>query len=311
MLLLDPEDQVKGLLINKFRGDPALLGDAVERLHGLAFNTPCLGVVPFLPYLTIAEEDAVSFAESALASVSCEVAVVQLPHIANFDDFDPLVREPGLRLRCVRHPKQLRNPAAILLPGTKATLADLAWLRELGWERALIDALASGTQVVGICGGLQMLGTAIRDPEGVEAPAGSSSSGLGLLQVETGFSADKQTSQAVLQKDSMLIEGYEIHAGETTRSPQTKPFGRIMRRASDGVDVADGAVRPDGSVWGTYLHGLFHHDEFRHSWLGELGWLATEGATLATPDAEYDRVADALETTVGWPTWEQFLFSPC
>lgn len=184
-------------------------------------------------------------------------------------------------------------------------------MRELGWERALIDALASGTQVVGICGGLQMLGTAIRDPEGVEAPAGSSSSGLGLLQVETGFSADKQTSQAVLQKDSMLIEGYEIHAGETTRSPQTKPFGRIMRRASDGVDVADGGVRPDGSVWGTYLHGLFHHDEFRHSWLGELGWLATEGATLATPDAEYDRVADALETTVGWPTWEQFLFSPC
>lgn len=132
-----------------------------------------------------------------------------------------------------------------------------------------------------------------------------------LLQVETGFSADKQTSQAVLQKDFMLIEGYGIHAGETTRSPQTKPFGRIMRRASDGVDVVDGAVRPDGSVWGTYLHGLFHHDEFRHSWLGELGWLATEGATLATPDDEYDRVADALETTVGWPTWEQFLFSPC
>ena len=232
MLLLDPEErcQVKGLLINKFRGDPVLLGDAVERLHELAFDTPCLGVVPFLPYLAIAEEDAVSFSDSASVSTSCDIAVVQLPHIANFDDFDPLVSEPGVRLRWVRHPHQPGTPAAVILPGTKATLADLAWLRSMGWDQAITDSLAGGTQVVGVCGGLQILGD-VSDPYGVEAAAGSSRPGLRLLQVETGFSRDKNTFQAVLQTETARVEGYEIHAGETTRGPHTSPFGRIVSRS--------------------------------------------------------------------------------
>ncbi|HJP30780.1 MAG TPA: cobyric acid synthase [Candidatus Latescibacteria bacterium] len=315
MLLLDPEErsQVRGLLINKFRGDPVLLGDAVDRLRELAFDTPCLGVVPFLPYLGIAEEDAVSFAGSDSAEISCDVAVVQLPHIANFDDFDPIVREPGVRLRWVRHPRQVGRPAAILLPGTKATLSDLDWLRTMGWDRAIEDAVRQGTRVAGVCGGFQMLGTLIRDPDGVEAAAGSSRPGLGLLPVETGFCQDKQTSQAVLVTagdSGDCIEGYEIHAGETTRGQQTSPFGHIVSRSGNAVDVADGAVGHDGAVWGTYLHGLFHHEGFRRRWLTELGWRLTHQAPCLTPDSEYDRVADALEDAVGWQAWERFLFPP-
>lgn len=309
MLLLDADErrQVKGLLINKFRGDPVLLGDAVERLRDLAFDTPCLGVVPFLPYLAIAEEDAVSFGEVREADTTCDIAVLQLPHIANFDDFDPLGHQPGVRLRWVRHPHQLGSPAALILPGTKATLQDLTWLRSIGWDCAIAAAAASGTQIVGICGGLQMLGQAIHDPAGVEAAAGDSSPGLGLLPLDTTFGASKQTWQAVLEVGSQRFEGYEIHAG-VSRQKGVQPFGHIVRRSGEPVLVADGAVSGDGTVWGTYLHGLFHNEAFRLDWLSRLGWQIRHEAPAATPDAEYDRVADALEEAVGWPAIESFLF---
>mgnify|MGYP002640984239 CR=1 FL=1 len=311
MLVLEPEErrQVKGLLINKFRGDPALLGDALERLRELAFDTPCLGVLPYLPNLAIAAEDAESFSTAGSLPATCDIAVVQVPHIANFDDFDPLVHEPGVRLRWVRHPQQLGSPAAVILPGTKATLADLAWMRSLGWDGAIHKALAGGTQVVGVCGGLQMLGNVITDPDGVESNPGASSPGLGLLQVETSFRRGKQTSQAVLQVGTERIEGYEIHAGATTRAPGTKPFGHIVRRSGTDVDVEDGAVGHGGAVWGTYLHGIFHHQGFRRHWLQDVGWQGQEGIVTSVPDVEYDRVADAVEAAVGWPLLESFLFT--
>jgi adenosylcobyric acid synthase len=311
MLLLDPEErlQVKGLLINKFRGDPVLLGDAVERLRDLAFDTPCLGVVPFVPYLAIAEEDAVSFGASTSSTATCDIAVVQVPHIANFDDFDPFMREPGVHLRWVRHPHQLGSPAAVILPGTKATLADLSWLRSMGWDRAIKEAAAKGAQIIGVCGGLQMLGITIRDSDGVEAAAGSASAGLGMLQVETSFCRDKETSQAVLQVATEYIDGYEIHAGVSSRDAQTRPFGRVVRRSGRVVDVEDGAISRDGAIWGTYLHGLFHHDGFRRRWLQDLGWDGSEDGPVYTPDVEYDRIADAIESAIGWPTLERFLFA--
>lgn len=310
MLLLDEAErgQVKGLLINKFRGDPVLLGSALEDLRELAFDTPCLGVVPFLPYLAIAEEDAVSLAQPRPGQVTCDVAVLQLPHIANFDDFDPLVHEPGVNLRWVRHPHQLGQPAALLVPGTKATLADLAWLRAAGWDRVIAAARVAGTQIVGVCGGLQMLGQTIHDPAGVEASAGASASGLGLLPLDTTFASAKQTWQAVLQRQGQRLEGYEIHAG-VSRQRGVRPFGRVIERNGNSVDVADGAVSADGVVWGTYLHGLFHNESFRRDWLQSLGWQATTQTTPTTPDAEFDRIADAIEEAVGWQAIEAFLFA--
>jgi adenosylcobyric acid synthase len=313
LYVLDPDEraQIHGLLINKFRGDPSLLGDALERLRELAFDTPCLGVVPFLPHLAIAEEDAVSFAAAPSTQISCDIAVVQVPHIANFDDFDPLVREPGVRLRWVRHPHQLADADAVILPGTKATLSDLAWLRDMWWDRRLADA-AGRAQIVGICGGYQMLGRTIADPQGVEATAGAQAEGLGLLPVSTAFGSIKETWRAVLRVDIdgevVGVPGYEIHAGRTQRHDGAVAFGRIVERGGDAVEVDDGAGRIDGPAWGTYLHGLFHEDRLRRRWLRHLGWRGAQDGPVLTPDADYDRVADALEEAVGWPRWEGFLF---
>lgn len=315
MLLLEPEEreQVRGFLINRFRGEPALLGDGLEMLKERAFGVPTLGVIPYLEDVQIADEDAVPLERdrnvvAPLADGQLDVAVIHLPHIANFDEFDVLGVEPGIRLRYVGRAEALGDPAAVVLPGTKATLSDLAWLRAVGLDEAVLAAHGRGTQVVGICGGYQMAGVWLADPLGMEGEPGGQAAGLGLLPVRTEFAGKKETHQAVMElADGETARGYEIHTGDTVLQEGTKPFGEIVERGGRRVRIADGATVEEGRVWGTYLHGLFENDGFRHGWLRGLGWSGPVVATTALRNREYDRLADAVEEAVDWAEVESLI----
>ena len=200
--LLSPEDRalVRGFVINRFRGDPSLLGPAIEVIKERT-GVPVLGVLPWIDNIGVAEEDAVALerpdsAGDAGDRPEVDVAVMRLPRIANFDDFDPLAREPGVRVRWVRDAADFGRPDLAVLPGTKATVADLEWLRGQGPDGAIEQHAASGGAVLGICGGFQMLGELLVDEEGVEAAPGTRTPGLGLLPVETRFVGTKTTRQA-------------------------------------------------------------------------------------------------------------------
>ena len=308
MLLLEPEErlQIGGFLINRFRGDPALLGDGLEMLRERAFGVPTLGVIPYVPDLRIADEDAVTLerdrSEAApLAEGQLDVAVIHLPRIANFDEFEALEAEPGVRLRYVERAEGLGCPAVVILPGTKATLSDLAWMRERGLDSAIEAAHGRGAHVVGICGGYQMAGEWLADPLGMEGEPGGRAAGLGLLPVATEFLGQKETHQALMRlDDGEAVRGYEIHTGESRVQDGAARFGVIVERSGGTVRVPDGAKSEDGSVWGSYLHGLFENDGFRHKWLRQLGWSGAVVATTALREREYDRLADAVEEAVDW-----------
>lgn len=314
MLLLEPEERVQigGFLINKFRGDPALLGDGLAMLQDKAFGVPTMGVVPYVPDLRIANEDAVPLDPGQRPAVAPkpgqrEIAVIQLPHVANFDEFDVLDVEPGVYLRYVHRAEDLGDPAAIILPGTKVTLSDLGWLRTVGLDRAILAAHGRGSAVVGICGGYQLLGNWLADPAGVEGPAGVAAPGLGLLPVTTEFTPHKQTHQAILERDGDRLRGYEIHTGETSLDEGAQPFGVIIERSGTPATHTDGAVNAGGDVWGTYLHGIFENDSFRHQWLRGLGWQGEVVSTTAWRQAEYDRLADVVEEAVDWARIDHLL----
>jgi adenosylcobyric acid synthase len=305
--LLEPPERslVRGLLVNKFRGDLRLFADGVQILEERG-GVPVLGVVPYLPTLAIPEEDAVALdgATQSSATSGIDVAVIRLPHIANFDDFDPLRTEAGVGVRHVDCLAALGRPDAIILPGTKSTVADLAWLHEQGLSEAIRQLAVLGTAVVGICGGYQMLGRVVRDPEQVESTA-PEAPGLGLLPIETIFVADKATHQArarllggpgwLADLAGHVIEGYEIHAG---RSGAARPWLEIRRRGVEGA-LADGAVDETGRVLGCYLHGLFGDERFRRAWLKSLGWGAHEEQSPAPSlDQALDHLADAVEQAI-------------
>ncbi|MDP6041677.1 MAG: cobyric acid synthase, partial [Candidatus Latescibacteria bacterium] len=255
MLLLEPEErvQIKAFLINKFRGDVTLLGSVLDDFRERAFGVSTLGVVPFLPNLNIADEDAVvldqAFATGENAQV--DIAVIHVPHISNFDDFDPLKYTANVAVRFVRDVANFGKPDAIILPGTKATLSDLAWMQKQGWDVAISEARQAGVQVIGICGGYQMLGRKLTDTLRVESTSPTSADGLGLLSIETRFVPAKQTHQVCLTRtDGFILQGYEIHAGDTKLDEDVEPFGVITRRGGQAVQISDGAVSADKKVWG-------------------------------------------------------------
>ena len=315
MLLLEPEErlQIGGFLINRFRGDPALLGDGLEMLRERAFGVPTLGVIPYVPDLRIADEDAVPLERDRTTAAPLEegqldVAVIHLPRIANFDEFDALDVEPGVRLRYVERAEELESPAAVILPGTKATLTDLAWLCERGLDRAILAAHGRGAQVIGICGGYQIAGERLDDPLGMEGAPGGKAAGLGLLPVMTTFSAQKETHQARMRlPGGDVVRGYEIHTGVSRVREGAAGFGEIFERSGGPVRITDGATAEDGTAWGSYLHGLFENDSFRHAWLRTLGWAGPVVATTALRNQEYDRLADAVEEAVNWNAVEALI----
>lgn len=286
---------IRGFLINKFRGDVSLFDEglaAITRLTGW----PSFGVVPWLPEtVRLPAEDSVGLDRRASPEPhpgDLVVAVPRLPHIANFDDLDPLAATPGVCVRLVRPGEPWpREAGLVLLPGSKATIADLEALRAQGWDRAILDHHARGGRVLGLCGGYQMLGRRISDPRGIEGEAGETE-GLGLLDIETRLLGPKTLAQVEARSiDGTAFPAYEIHMGRSEGPDRARPFATVAGRP-------DGATSADGRVQGTYLHGLFIGDRWREAWASTLGVAPGGRSHSAEIEAALDAVAARLETAL-------------
>ena len=297
--LLSPDEQarVKGYIVNKFRGDPRLFDGGVAAI-GERTGLTCFGVVPFFSDASLLPaEDSMGLRDGPRASrpqsVKCgpvKIAVPLFPRIANFDDLDPLRAEPDIELVLVQPGQPLpRDAALVILPGSKATLADLAFLREQGWDIDLYAHHRQGGHILGLCGGYQMLGRRIADPDGVEGPV-AEAAGLGLLDVETVLGGDKRLAQVEGREltTGMPVRGYEMHLGVTTGRGLARPMLEL-----DGH--SDGVVSADPRVMGCYLHGLFASDAFRHAFLTRLGADASALEYEPMIDTVLDRLANHLE----------------
>ena len=260
VMLLETQERarVKGVGINKFRGDPAILAPGLTMLEE-RIGVPVLGVIPWLD-VRLEEEDSLTDRLDGQAGTGrLDAAVIRLPHLSNFTDFEALARHPAFRVRYVSRPEELAGADAVILPGTKSTAGDLQALRDSGMAGALVRYAARGGTVIGICGGYQMLGRAIRDPQGVESDC-REIPGLGLLDIETAFSPGKLTRQVRASacgapgwdfgEEPHLFSGYEIHAGRTELG---KGAAAWLLAGEEPV----GACSPEGNVLGAYLHGLF------------------------------------------------------
>jgi adenosylcobyric acid synthase len=308
--LLEPQERalIKGLVVNKFRGDPDLFREGVRILEERG-GVPVVGVVPYVHDLGIPEEDAVVIEtqrQSAPAPELIDIAVIALPRIANFDDFDPLAAEPGVQVRYVSSAQALGRPQAVILPGSKSTMADLAWLKAQGLDQAIQALAATGTAVVGICGGYQMLGLTIRDPEQAESTV-EVTPGLGLLPLETVFEREKATHRILARLlggpgwlaglAGQMVRGYEIHMG---RSQGAAAWLEIVERSGVPVAVRDGTTADQGRIWGCYVHGMFANQAMRHAWLAWLGWQGA-GRSYASSqghEAAFERLADEVEAAL-------------
>jgi adenosylcobyric acid synthase len=290
-LVLEPEERarIRGFIINKFRGDVRLFDQGLATVTRLT-GWPSLGVVPWLPQAAwLPAEDAVDLDRASPSAASRVIAVPVLARIANFDDLDPLGMEPGVKLVFVRPGEPIPgNADVVILPGSKSTIGDLAFLRAQGWDIDIKAHVRRGGHVLGLCGGYQMLGQTIADPDGIEGPAGTVD-GLGLLDIATVMSADKSTRlvRGVHSATGTAIEGYEIHLGRSEGPDCARPVVTIDGRP-------DGAGKADGRVQGTYVHGLFTGDAFRKAWLANLG-IASSLAYDAQIETALDALADHLE----------------
>ncbi|MBO0661015.1 cobyric acid synthase [Jiella sp. MQZ9-1] len=294
--ILDGADRrmVKGYLINRFRGDVTLFDDGVAAITDFT-GWPCLGVVPHLAAAArLPAEDSVALerpAQPVKAGARLKVAVPVIGRIANFDDLDPLVAEPEVAVVFVRPGDPLPADAGlIVLPGSKSTIADLRVVRANDWDRQIADHVARGGHVVGLCGGYQMLGTQVRDPDGIEGEE-RAAEGLGLLAVETVLLPAKTVRPSrAMTPDGLALEGYEIHLGRTHGPDCARPTAIL-----DGE--ADGASTANGRIIGTYLHGLFVADDFRRAFLARFG-ITSSGGYRQSVDAALDEIAAALDRHV-------------
>ena len=308
----DERDRVMGIIINKFRGDLSILESGIDMLEE-RIKKPVLGVLPYFTNIDVDDEDSMSLDKRNRVSEASEsqidVVVIRLPRISNFTDFDILIREKDISVRFVEDARSIGNPDLIILPGTKNTIGDLEHIKENGIADVVIDLEKNGTMVIGICGGYQMLGKVILDPENAESKT-LETEGLGLIDVSTLFRMLKNTHQVKatlhdrgsdifrsLNRDSE-ITGYEIHMGETVLLNEAAPFLKIIERSDKEVCMEDGAVSSDGNVIGSYLHGIFDNDEFR---LGLINCLrenkgltpvSAEELSSVDKEREYDKLAD-------------------
>ncbi len=289
--VIDPGDaaMIRGFVVNKFRGDPRLFDDGYEFVKART-GWRGFGVVPwFADAHRLPAEDAADL-RGTKGSGAFLIAVPHLSRIANFDDLDPLAQEPGVTVRMVAPGQPLPVEAdLIILPGSKATIADLAYFRAQGWDIDLAAALRRGAHVLGLCGGYQMLGRTIADPGGIEGAPGAVP-GLGLLDVDTTMTADKRVTETggTHIASATPVHGYEIHIG-ATRGPD------CARPLFDVAGQPEGAISPNGRIMGSYLHGMFAADGFRRAFLAGLGATAGNGSYDATVEATLDALADHLE----------------
>ena len=288
--------RVQGFVINKFRGELALLQSGLDWLEQET-GKPVLGVIPYLQGLEIAAEDAIATCQTTQMS-QIRIVVPVLPRISNHTDFDALRLHPQVDFHWVG-PGQAIPPAdLIVLPGSKSVQADLAWLRAQGWEAAILRHLRYGGRVVGICGGFQMLGQTLADPLGLEGPPGSSA-GLGLLDMDTVLERDKQlcnvrgSLSVELDHGQAAVAGYEIHMGRSAGPALSRPALVV----DDGAGArTDGALSADGRILGTYVHGLFDAPEALAALLAWAGLERVQAVDLAARrEADIDRLADAVE----------------
>jgi len=275
LLSKEEKKRIKGLIINKFRGDIHLLKpglDFLEKKTGL----PVLGVIPYFKDLYLQEEDGVSVEKVRRSPKKgdIKIAVLFLPHISNFTDFDALEREPAVEFCYIRPGNTIPICDLIIIPGSKNTIGDLVYLRKFKYDKAILKHRQGGGFVIGICGGYQMLGRLISDPFKIETNR-KRVVGLSLLDVETTIEKGKVTSQVearLFQKDFFpwktgKILGYEIHMGRTDKKDNTSPVFTILKKGNQNVRIEDGAISKDGRVWGTYIHGIFDNDEFRRGFI--------------------------------------------
>ena len=328
----DEREMVKGLIINKFRGDKTILDPGVQMLEERS-HIPVVGVAPYLD-IQVEDEDSLTERFDRKQEVDLiDIAVIRVPRISNFTDFNPLESIPGVSLRYVQHVSELKNPDMIILPGTKNTMEDLLWMRANGLEAAVLKEAAKGKIIFGICGGYQMLGEQLSDPHGVEGEPGSTMRGMGLLAAETIFAAEKtrtRTEGMVMaaagvygQVTGQSVKGYEIHMGETFPAEAGSGLNGSQKagagqqpgnasRADHSVTPAicladgrmDGFVRADGLVFGSYLHGLFDNLEFTGAILTRLA--EKKGISLTAKaqsmeeykESQYDKLADLVRRSL-------------
>ncbi|MFC4170221.1 cobyric acid synthase [Teichococcus aestuarii] len=297
--VLEPEDRalIRGFIVNRMRGDLSLFDEGMAQIAARTGWAP-LGLVPFLDAARhLPAEDAQDLMDHLprRPGARCRVAVPVLPRIANFDDLDPLAAEPSVDLILLRPGMPLPGDVdLVILPGSKATIADLAALRAEGWDVDIRAHHRRGGHVLGLCGGYQMLGTRLDDPGGVEGPPGHVP-GLGLLAVETVLAGDKRLERVhgTTLADGLPFEGYEMHIGRSTGADTARPL-----LALDGPGRVEGAVSADGRVAGTYVHGLFAADAQRAAWLARIGAVAAPRDHEAGIERALDALAAHLERHV-------------
>ena len=308
LMLLEEEERemVKGLVINKFRGDVSILEPGLRQIEQIT-GKEVVGVVPYMN-LDLEDEDSLSerFSHEDKAAL-IDIAVIRLPRISNFTDFNSLECIDGVSVRYVKSAQELRSPDLLILPGTKNTMEDLLWMRQNGLEAAVLKAAAAGKVIFGVCGGFQMLGDTLSDPLHVEA--GGTIKGMGLLPMDTVFAGEKTRTRAegafgktegvLAGIEGTRIEGYEIHMGETVRKEETEAFTFIDDQNRADSDKLDGAQK--GNVYGTYVHGIFDKEEVAERIVEALAknkGIAMEqihGVDYQTfKETQYDILADAL-----------------
>lgn len=289
--VIDPEDAaaVAGFIINKFRGDPSLFDDGYRTIADRT-GWRGFGVLPFFDRAReLPAEDALGLGEARKPGRT-KIAFLALSRIANFDDLDPLKLEPDVDLVMIRPGEALPGDArVVILPGSKSTRGDLDFVRKQGWDIDLAAHVRRGGHVLGLCGGYQMLGKRVADPEGIEGPPGETS-GLGLLDVDTVMTPQKSLTrvQAIHVETKQPIAAYEIHIGRTEGADRTRPFASVG-------GMAEGAISADGRVQGSYLHGLFSSDDFRRAWLARLGVSSFGEGYSARMESALDALAGHIE----------------
>jgi len=301
---LSPEEQerIRGFVINRFRGDLTLFQPGIDWIRERT-GKQVFGVLPWFKHFHIEAEDAVVIEGPKLARRTSPdtdrpaIGVIRLPHISNFTDFDPLAQLPDCRLLYLEQPQPLDQLQAVILPGSKATAADLKWLGDTGWRDHLLRYTDGGGHLLGICGGYQMLGTWVHDPDGIEGPAGSIR-GLGLLPVETVLKAPKTTTLTAFTWEGIAGCGYEIHMGQST-CPDRRSLLCIQERNGSPCNDTDGCIRADQRVMGTYMHGFFDTPDITRRWLQGIGLGRVKVDQLHGPaarDRAYDQLAEHAAT---------------
>jgi adenosylcobyric acid synthase len=339
MELLEPEDRARicGFVINKFRGDELLLRPGITAMEE-RLGLPCIGVVPFLQDLGLDEEDGVALEDRSSAAHqwknletgsarALRIGVIALPHMANFTDFNALALEPSVSLGYLEQPAEMAAADLLILPGTKQTLDDLCWLEHRGFGEELRRLHGNSVPIIGICGGFQMLGSSIEDAQGIENQGEACSRiGLSLLPVRTVLCAEKTVRRVrgCLHANffgsgfgpETHFEGYEIHVGETFYETGAHPLADIVRQGTTD-SIPDGAVSELGRVLGTYVHGLFDNDDFRHLFIQS----ARRAVDLAPAEkfvrvgaereARIDRLADHLRKSLDMNLIKNWIVEPC